>query len=319
MGAVPWGAACAAGWRVVVIRALALAALLLCAGATLVLGELRWFRRRPLTQKLAPYVSGATSRRSHAPAFTWATWKEVLAPLVGQIGDRAARLAGVTEPDELRLERLHWPCTLPELRIRQLGWVIAGFGAGTAVAAGLGLPGPLALGFIIGAPLLAFLVVEQQLANKSRAWQRRVFLELPVVAEQLGMLLGAGYSLGAAISRLADRSSGACSRDLARVSARMRVGLTEAQALQEWATIADVPAVDRLVGVLALNRHAGDLGTLIAEEARSVRRDVHRELIETIERRSQQVWVPVTLAALVPGVIFLAVPFVEALHMFSGA
>jgi tight adherence protein C len=38
-----------------------------------------------------------------------------------------------------------------------------------------------------------------------------------------------------------------------------------------------------------------------------------------MERRSQQVWIPVTVATLVPGVIFLAVPFVEALRMFSEA
>ena len=77
--------------------------------------------------------------------------------------------------------------------------------------------------------------------------------------------------------------------------------------------------LDRLVAVLALNREAGDLGRLIAEEARAIRRDVQRELIETIERRGQQVWIPVTVATLVPGVLFLAVPFIEALRLFSGA
>jgi tight adherence protein C len=97
----------------------------------------------------------------------------------------------------------------------------------------------------------------------------------------------------------------------------VRQGLTEVEALREWADVADVDALRRLVGVLALNRQAGDLGRLIGDEARAIRRDVHRELIETIERRGQQVWVPVTVAALVPGVIFLAVPFVEALRLFS--
>jgi len=53
-------------------------------------------------------------------------------------------------------------------------------------------------------------------------------------------------------------------------------------------------------------------------EARAIRRDVHRELIETIERRSQQVWIPVTVATLLPGVILMAIPFVEALRAFSG-
>jgi hypothetical protein len=82
--------------------------------------------------------------------------------------------------------------------------------------------------------------------------------------------------------------------------------------------LVDVDGVERLVAVLALNREAGDLGRLISEEARSIRREVQRELIETIERRGQTVWIPVTVATLVPGVLFLAVPFIEALRVFSG-
>ena len=87
--------------------------------------------------------------------------------------------------------------------------------------------------------------------------------------------------------------------------------------MREWAAVADVPALDRLVPVLALNREASDLGRLISEEARAVRRDVHRELVEVMERRSQSVWIPVTVATLVPGAVFLAIPFIEALRLFS--
>jgi tight adherence protein C len=76
--------------------------------------------------------------------------------------------------------------------------------------------------------------------------------------------------------------------------------------------------VDRLVAVLALNSETGDLGRLLSEEARSIRRNVQRRTVEVMDRRSQQVWVPVTVAALVPGVIFLAVPFVAALRLFAG-
>jgi hypothetical protein len=35
---------------------------------------------------------------------------------------------------------------------------------------------------------------------------------------------------------------------------------------------------------------------LVSADARQARRDVQRHTIETIERRSQQVWVPVTVA-----------------------
>ena len=100
---------------------------------------------------------------------------------------------------------------------------------------------------------------------------------------------------------------------------RIRQGLGEQAALVEWAELADVEALDRLVSVLALNRQAADLGRLISEEARAMRRDAQRRLIETIERRAQQVWMPVTVAALVPGVLFLVVPFVQAMRLFTTA
>jgi hypothetical protein len=131
------------------------------------------------------------------------------------------------------------------------------------------------------------------------------------------MLLSAGYSLGAGLNRLAARGTGWAARDLARVCGRIRQGLTEIEALREWAAVADVEALNRLVPVLALNREASDLGRLVSEEARGIRRDAHRMLVETIERKAQQVWIPVTVAALVPGVLFLVVPFVEAMRLFS--
>jgi tight adherence protein C len=136
-------------------------------------------------------------------------------------------------------------------------------------------------------------------------------------AEQLAMLLAAGWSLTAALHRLADRGSGAVAADLRRVRVRLGQGVGEADALREWATAAAVPQLDRLVSVLALNRDTSDLARLVAAEARSIRRDVHRELLEAVERRNQSVWVPVTVATLVPGVLFLAVPFVEALRLFG--
>jgi len=246
-----------------------------------------------------------------------ASFGQVIGPLARAVGERLARAFGVRESLAVRLERVHSGLDVTGFRVRQLGWTGLGLVGGALFAGALGAAGPVALVFVAGGAVLAFLVVEQRLASESATWQRRIFLELPVVSEQLGMLLGAGYSLGAALSRLAARGKGACGRDVVRVTGRIRQGLTEVDALREWATVADVPALDRLVSVLALNRQAGDLGRLIGDEARAIRRDVHRQLIETIERRGQQVWIPVTVATLVPGVIFLAVPFIDALRQFA--
>ena len=298
---------------------LGLAGLAAFAGWALVLSELPWFRRRPLVERTAAYVPGGARHRSRPGPLSAVSWRELIEPLARAFGERLARLFGVTEPLATRLERVHATCGPTEFRVRQLGWVGVGFGSGSALVVLVPMPGVVALLVVVGAPLLAFLVVEQQLATASDRWKRHLFLELPVVAEQLGMLLGAGYSLSSALDRLARRGKGACGRDLGRVVERIRLGLSDVAALREWAAVADVIALHRLVGVLALNRQAGDLGRLIGEEARSIRRDVHRELVEAIERRAQQVWVPVTVATLVPGLIFLAVPFVEALRLFSNA
>lgn len=298
-------------------QAAALVALALFAGTTLLLSEVRWFRRRPLVDRVAPYVAGGADARRRGSVLSAVSFAEAIGPLARAVGERVARAFGVTEPLAARLERVHSPLDVTAFRVRQLAWALGGVVLAGLVAMGAGLSGLVALAFVLGGPVLAFLLVEQQLASESARWQRRIFLELPVVAEQLGMLLGAGYSLGAAVTRLAARGTGACGQDLGRVAGRIRQGLTEVEALREWAEVADVDALRRLVGVLALDRRAGDLGRLIGDEARAIRRDVHRELIETIERRGQQVWIPVTVAALVPGVIFLAVPFIEALRLFS--
>ncbi|HEX2575586.1 MAG TPA: type II secretion system F family protein, partial [Aquihabitans sp.] len=268
-------------------------------GATLLLAEVRWCARRPLEERLRPYVPGGWRAPARGGILSVDSFREVIAPLASAIGERLGRLFGVHEALATRLARVHSPLDPAAQRVRQLGWAGAAFGVAAAVTSAT-TPTPV-IGFLLvmGSPLLAFLAVEQQVAAASAAWQRRLFLELPVVAEQIGMLLSAGYSLGAALARISERGTGACAQDLARVGRRVRQGLSEAEALREWADLADVPAVHRLVSVLALNRDTGDLGRLIAEEARTIRREVHRQLAAQIDRRAQQVWVPVTVATLV--------------------
>lgn len=300
-------------------RALVVSAVVAWAGATLLLSQVRWFRRASLTERLRPFAPGSPPVAARPGVLSVGSFREVIAPLAQSVGGAASRVLGVSEELAVRLARVQAPFTVSAFRVRQLGWSLAAFGAATLITLAAGLPAPIALLALFGAPLLAFLVLEQQVQAASARHQRRIFLELPVVSEQLGMLLSAGYSLGAALNRLARRGRGACAQDLTVVCGRIRQGLSEEEALREWAALACVPALDRLVGALALNREAGDLGTLITEEARSIRRDAHRELIESIERRAQQVWIPVTVATLVPGVLFMAVPFIEAMRLFTAS
>jgi hypothetical protein len=297
---------------------LLLAAGVLWVGATLLLSELRWFARAPLADRLRPYAPGGMGRRPSSGLLSVESFRDAIGPVSRLIGERLARAMGVTEDLDVRLRRVHSPLDVTGFRVRQIGFAVVGLLAAVIAALGLRLSFSLSLVFVIGGPVLGFLVQEQRLASESARWQRSVFLELPVVSEQLALLLSSGWSLTSALNRVAARGSGATASDLRRVCLRIRQGVDESDALREWAHVVRVPAVDRLVPVLALNRDTSDLGRLIGEEARAIRRDVHRELIETAERRNQQVWIPVTVATLVPGVLFMAIPFVEALRLFGG-
>ena len=298
------------------IRLLALASLLCFAGATLLLSELRWFRHRSLAARISPYLPGGRIA-GRGELLSVESFGALLRPLAETAGSLAARLFGVSEELPRRLRRVHWDLDAPGFRMRQMGWALASIVAVAVIALLLSFPAVLTLMALAVAPLLAFLVIEQQLANASDRWKERVFHELPVVAEQIAMLLGSGYSLGAALTRIADRGTGAIAADLHRVVARVRQGSSEIDALREWSELVDVDAVRRLVSVLALNREAGDLGGMVAAEARTSRAEAHRALIESIERKNQQVWIPVTVATLVPGVILIAVPFFDALRDFG--
>ena len=117
---------------------------------------------------------------------------DLVGPLARSFGERVARLFGVNEELALRLERVHSPLDVTAFRVRQLGVAIAAFGAASLASLAIRPAVPVALFLLLGAPLLAFLALEQQVASASTAWQRRLFLELPGVSEQLAMLLSAG-------------------------------------------------------------------------------------------------------------------------------
>jgi tight adherence protein C len=286
-------------------------ALLVFFGVLLLLSTSRRVQPPRLVDRLAPFhprVDRAQPRLSLT---------DLVGPVAVGVGNRLAALFGVSEPLALKLQRVHDQGDPTQFRIRQFTVTVAVLLASTAAVVALGVAPLVAAAAILGATMLTALVIEQRLVQRSATWQINVLTELPVVAEQLGMLVSAGWSLNGAMGRIAERSHGCCARDLHRIGQRMRHGISEADALHEWAEVSGLEQVDRLVSVLSMHRQTSDLGRLIADEARSIRNDGHRRLIELLERRSQQVWIPVTIAALVPGSIVIAVPFIQVISNFS--
>ena len=147
-----------------------------------------------IRDSISPYLPGdRLSRRSGLLSIE--SFGELLGPLSESIGGLAARLFGISEELPRRLRRVHWDIDAAEFRLRQVGWAIGSATLVLLFGLVLGLSTALVIVFMALAPLLAFLVIEQQLANASDEWKNRTFRELPVVAEQIAMLLGSGYSL----------------------------------------------------------------------------------------------------------------------------
>lgn len=290
-------------------------ALAMWAGASCVLMSVPWFARRSLADRIRRYVPGgaATELGGRGSAV-----ESIIGPLTGMLDTLMARFGGADAELQIRLSRARRTESPTDFRQRQLALSVLALLGGGTLAAVLGFTGASALVLVLAPPVATALSLENSVNSEAARYQSLVLRELPVVAEQLGMLLSAGYSLAAGLNRVAHRGRGAVSRDLRVAVRRIGHGVPENQALVEWARLTGVPALERLVTILALNREAGDLGAMITEEARSIRRELHRDVLEQIEKRSQTVWIPVTVATLVPGVIFLAIPFSATLARFSG-
>lgn len=292
-----------------------LSALALAVGAALLLQELPWFRRSGLAARLAPYAPAGSARHRTASAGV----RQLLLPGVDLVAGRLSRLLGVSGDLGLRLQRAGLEDDPGDVRMRQFTRALGALGVAVLVSLAWRPPLAIVAMSIVAVPLLVLLLEEHRIDAAVERRCRRLRAELPIVVEQLGLLMTAGYSLPSALQRLAERSNGVVASDLRVVERRMGHGLSANAALDEWARRSGVDAVGRLVAVLRLHGEAGDLGALISAEARSVRAEAHRELLATIERRAQLVWVPVTVATLVPGLIFLAVPFMSAMSQVTGS
>lgn len=176
--------------------------------------------------------------------------------------------------------------TVPERRR------LAMVGAGTLLAAGWLLAGPMA-GMVLGAAGPA--AVGPTLAARRRRWRRALGDEVPGVARALADALAGGHSIRGALEALgaggdhagasplagprhdrADGLSGAAGAELRLVAHRLALGVPTEAVLIGLRDRAAHPAWDTLIAAILLQREAGgDLAALlrsIAESAEHARR-----------------------------------------------
>lgn len=263
-------------------------------------------------RRLAPFVSaGLTPTERLGSTGTLNMWLVFsLRRVVMRIGSETAL--------NMRLERAGIRVTAVMFRTTQ---AVAGFAA-LVVAAALTvvfpLPAAVVFGLLAGLPVVAVWGCEQVLTVALRRRTDLVVRELPLVIEQLAELMKNGVGIAEACAKVAVHTHSVVASDLGRVAREIAHGVRDEVALQAFADRHDVVAIHRIVAVLDAHRHASDLGGLLAEEVRELRLAAHRDLLALMQQREQQVWIPVTVATLVPGVLLLGVPFVYTLGVVLG-
>lgn len=284
-------------------------------GGTLVAGALPWGSRPRLVDRLGGHLLAADRDLRPGP------WAQGLATLALVLDGPLGRLTARTEPLEVRLRRQGHPLDADGFRRRQLGHAVLALGlAALTVASGRWpVPAGALVVVVLSAPVAVVVAHDQALGRADRRRRDRIDQELPVVAEQLAVRLDAGRSLAVALAETAAHGCGEVAADLRRLTARLDRGTPLDEALRSWADDAGAPGVRRLVAVLVLADGTPDLAALVDQEAQALRDDAHRELLARLERRAQQVWVPVTVATLLPGSLLLLVPFLDALRLFAEA
>jgi Flp pilus assembly protein TadB len=285
-------------------------------GATSLLSGLPFVGTHSRSWVLRPHIGPAAASDRSTAASRWAGGETILA--VGTAASRlTGRALGIVEPLAVRLDRINHRDDASSFRFRQGSAAVTAAVLGAALSLLAAVTPALILVLTVGVTAAAVLAPEAELIWQGRRWSAATRYELPVVGEQLVALLQAGRSPTTALEEVADSSGTPLRRDLARVVDHLRRGGGLDEALARWASRSDVDAVHRLTGVLSLHHRTPDLAELLRAEVDAARDELHRDLLALIDRRGQQVWIPVTVAALIPGAIFLLVPFFDALRLFG--
>lgn len=192
--------------------------------------------------------------------------------LLAALATAAAVLALVPQPAERRLVAdVRWPRLPPHLAALP-GALPAGRRFAVAVTGGV-LPVVLmgAVGLVPGVVVgLALFLVLGRMTSGAGARRRRVLLaSLPEACDLLAVAVEAGLAVSAAAGRVSEIIGGTLGDELARVAARVRLGVAETQA---WAELGKAPGLERLATEVSRVVSSGvGLAALLRELARDAR------------------------------------------------
>lgn len=294
------------------------------AGIVLVVTRVAVLRRPQLSQRVLPYLRDLPQRDHNPLVRAAATPTSAAAGIFGPVLRRGAdlveRVLGGSASVRRRLERAGLDRTVHEFRIEQVVWGLVGFGAAAALGllralGGHGSPGSALLLCALGLAMGVFMR-DNRLSTQVKERERQVLTEFPTIAELLALSVAAGESPVAALDRVVRRSSGALSRDLARVLGLIRTGEPVGAAFESLARTTGLPIVARFAtGITVAMERGTPLADVLHAQAADVREAGRRLLIETAARKEIAMMAPVVFFVLPVTILFAFYPGVLGLRL----
>ncbi len=234
----------------------------------------------------------------------------IFVAIIGTIG-----LGLVGRRGRWSINSLHKINVTSQVRKRLAEIVISLLGA--AIAVGV-LPMHAVLPFALlgaGSALVLAKIIERTVLDH-RKERRTKALDISIIAlfEQLHLKLANGNSLQSSIVR----TDGITNKDILSLQNLIRSGMALESATSYWIDEFDTPSKRRAADLLLAKTTTSETLALLTGLIIQLRNEQRFALIAEIERRNQLVWIPVTIAVLVPGMIFIAIPLEATLRSLLG-
>ncbi|CAB4347668.1 unannotated protein [freshwater metagenome] len=156
---------------------------------------------------------------------------------------------------------------------------------------------------VIGAPAVGFLLPDLLLRRRAATRRRLLESELPDLADRILLATRAGLPLGRSLSGAAEHGRGLLAQELGRAGARVKLGVSRAEALGQLERRCPLPEVAALVAAIGrADRYGVALEPTLAALASGARADNQRRISERAQGAAPKIQLIVALL-LVPAAL----------------
>jgi histone H3/H4 len=150
-----------------------------------------------------------------------------------------------------------------------------------------------------------------------KALSRRLNLHQPLLFENLTQVLSEGRSFDVALKAATENSGFEFYHIFGRGLSEPIPYEDQREYLITAANVFSLPRLRLLLEVTRDRRISSEIPQIVNAVREAVSEDIHRDTLKLVEHRSQLVWIPVSIAVLIPGTMLLLIPLFNTLKTLA--